>query len=239
MNAVETRNPSKNEIKFLLGTALGDSHFQQFGNAITMSFCHSVKQKDYLKWKYDNLPSFKKTKLKERLISYWYKNEKRKNINISFSILRHPILTTIFKMLIRSRRKVITRKYLNLLNPLSIAVWWCDDGSKWKNGVGALATQSFSPRENHVIKKWFRTVWGICSSVRYMKIKNKYLPYLFFSTLDLKRLSKLICNYVPECMRYKVYPISELLNVEYLPTKTLFKVVDKDIVQAISNNGST
>ena len=233
---------TSSEKQIVLGTCLGDSYLGKTSRYYHLNVWHSEKQKDYLQWLWDNLPNLRCSELK----SCFVKSTVMPDGNILpqktswyFVTKQHPFLSGVKHLLYKKGKKTITRKYLNLMGPQAIAVWWMDDGccsirkkDSWKGGF--WNTQSFSFKSNKLIQKWFRTIWGIEVKVYIMRNKNclSPKPYIFLNTTNLKRLIKLIKDYVPECMKYKIdmkYSDPSKYDVDFLPTKTNIKVVEKKV----------
>ena len=96
----------------------------------------------------------------------------------------------------------------NLLTPLSLAVWWMDDGclSIYKpkgERYGKLCTHSFTLRENELIKKYFSVVWNIECKI---KIEKQKYYFIRFNATEMKKLINIIYPYVLEIpsMVYKI-----------------------------------
>ena len=180
------------EIEIILGSILGDAWMTKTNQGYEyIWFSHSDKQKQYLEWLYDSLPNVRTTHITE----YHYKTGGY--VRYQFSSKHNPKLTNyIRKVAYNGKTKCITRKYLNLLTPLSIAVWWMDDGSlSVYNGErrGKLCTHSFSLKENKIIQRYFKVVWGIESSIK--TEKGKYY-FIRLNATNMKKLVNIIYPYV-------------------------------------------
>ena len=180
---------SQDEIGVILGGLLGDSSLKRGKSSIC--FWQSTKQNEYLLWKYNILKNIagKITIAKD---NQGYEH-------ICFYTRRNPELTKslylpLEKMIYENDRKTVNRKWLNMLTPLSLAVWWMDDGclSIWKgNRYGKLCTHSFSLEEHEIMKQYFSVKWGI--DVQITVEKKKY----YFLRLNVENLKKLITIIYP------------------------------------------
>lgn len=142
----------QNQLEIIYGTLLGDGCLiLQTNNFHRLSLCHCEKQYNYLKMKRDILnsifldntcPSFK-TSLG--------------SIQYHAHSVSHKDLTNVYGIFYRDRRKLISRKVLELITPTSLLFWFLDDGSMIKGSGNAiiLCTDSFTLAENKSIKKWF------------------------------------------------------------------------------------
>lgn len=190
-----------NDIKsIILGSLLGDGSLkinQNYSNA-RFSFRHSAKQKDYFFWKANML--------KKEIAGNKYFWDQGKDGSdgwggekIRFQSLALPALTDLYFLTHPHQGKFqIRRKWLNLLTPLSLAIWWQDDGSIISNGrKGVLCTDGFKPEEVKLLGQYLKKVWNI-SSVASPKSKNNPNQYRlwFRSTDELKSLLKIILPFV-------------------------------------------
>lgn len=197
---------SQDEAQILLGGLLGDSYYNKERNIIR--FAHSDKQREYLIWKYSFFDENKKTRV------YDYERKQGDNVYFgnNFEIKLFKDETNDFKHFITKHlysnkgRKKISLKYLNELTPLSIAVWWMDDGclSVHKgNRYGKLCTHCFNYEENMLIQKYFKKQWNIDVDIKVEK--NQYY-FIRFNVTALKKLIKIIYPYVIQIpsMIYKI-----------------------------------
>nr|QQY84798.1 putative site-specific DNA endonuclease [Chaetophora lobata] len=104
----------------------------------------------------------------------------------------------------------MTRKFLNLLNPVGLAVWWCDDGSIVGDGQqGVLCMDNISKSEAEICKDYFHDVWNIDCSVAKVKSKktpNKYYYRLYFSGENCRKIVELVTPFIPiKSMIYKTF----------------------------------
>ena len=200
---------SQNEKQILMGGLLGDSYYNKSKNAIR--FYHSLKQLEYLKWKY-NFFINNTNNICRNIYSHSRVINDKEYYSCSFEIYNKKHCIDDFMLYIKKNlysndgRKKISLKYLNELNPLGLAVWWMDDGciclSK-RNRYGKLATECFNYEENILIQKYFKNKWDIDVSVCIEK--NKYY-FIRFNVTAMKKLIKIIYKYVCEIpnMIYKI-----------------------------------
>ena len=110
-------------------------------------------------------------------------------------------LPTICKRLYVDGKKVITRELLDALTPLSLSVWFMDDGSRTRH-AGSLCTHCFSLEENQLILEWFKEKYGIECSLQLDKRCNKY--YIRFLTEGFRVFVSLISPWVLKEFQYKL-----------------------------------
>ena len=105
-------------------------------------------------------------------------------------------------MFYKDGRKVIDKKILGQLNPRSLAIWVCDDGS-YSNTQDyiILCTNSYSLEEHKLIKEFFEKRFELSPTIGFRD--NKYY-YLRFKKEDTQKLIKIIKPFIPESMIYKI-----------------------------------
>lgn len=187
------------ELEIILGGLLGDSHIRKNNHIVV--FGQSDKQKEYLEWKHGKLlrisTSMWRTDTKDGFIRYNFQTKQEcKQDMKSISLL----------VCDKNGNKKLTREWLNLLTPLSLAVWWMDDGclSVHKgNRYGKLCTHNFSYEENLIIQKYFKVVWNIDLDIKIEK--GKYY-FCRFNVSNLKKIISIIYPYVIQIpsMIYKI-----------------------------------
>ena len=96
---------------------------------------HSIKAKGYVDYKFNKLKRICESAPKERTT-----NEGRSAYR--FFTKQHKDLTILYGLFYKNKRKIIP-KNLNL-DPVSIAIWYMDDGSKSRDRDVYLNTQQFS-----------------------------------------------------------------------------------------------
>lgn len=125
----------------------------------------------------------------------------------------------------------ITKEFLDKLTPLSIAVWYMDDGSlqhnHGKEKVISLSTHSYSKEENLLIIKFFEEKYRIFFRLGFDKRCQRY--YLYTSGKEnLTKIFELVSPYLLKCFQHKLgfgYKAQEgLKNLK--PVKRVIKNVN-------------
>lgn len=181
-----------------LGSLLGDAYLRPSGNSYSLSFTHGEKQKSYLEWKLSEFENFVATK-----DFYVQRVNFRGNApTYSFSTITHPYLLELHTMCYPDKVKRISADWLDLLSPLSLAVWYMDDGSinrRYKTIV--LCTNCFTLDEQAAIIDYFMSRWEI--EVKLEPRRNgQYL--LRINASQRYRFLDLIAPHIPDCMSYKL-----------------------------------
>jgi hypothetical protein len=118
-------------------------------------------------------------------------------------------LTQLYELVHRHHKLRIRRKWLNRLTPLSLCVWWLDDGSLVANcRQGVICTDNFSYDELLIVVKYFRKVWNLyprIGKVAKSGRRSKQYRLWFRSREELKKLLRIIIPHLPvSSMLYKV-----------------------------------
>lgn len=188
-------NLTKYDIAILLGLLLGNGHIDSKGQ---IHIKHSKKQKEYCEFKAKLVHSIcggSNIKIKESTDG----TNKFKKQSKRFQQIR--------KLLYSKNKKTINNEILNLIQPISIALWWMDKGSVIKN-TDSFTLKFFINRsleESKLIQNYFLSIYNIKWNIIPSDIiQNKYI----LSCNDKKFLAiiKDIVSKV-KCMQYKIIDI--------------------------------
>lgn len=183
---------SSTQHEILIGSLLGDGTLRKQGsrtNAL-LEVNHSVAHKDYVDWKYRHFQSYVLTPPKCR-------SGNGQRVAYRFTTRSLPIITTYFRKFYDGRRKHVPRDIR--LTPLSLAVWFMDDGSKSRSSF-YLNSQQFSDDDQHFLQERLQTDLGLVTSLN----KDKEYWRIRVSTDSSRRMNALIRSYVFPCFRYKL-----------------------------------
>ena len=198
--------------QILLGSLLGDGSLKIAKNYKNARFCerHSVVQEDYLRWKFRQLqPELDGTLCQ----SNPEKSSFSRNGKLIYQSSTSSQLTVLHHLTHVNNKKVIKRRWLNNLQPLGLAVWWCDDGSlNTVKNQGVFCTDSFTYKEHLLLARYLEIDWKInCTIIQNpVKTKNKELIRLdhrlrFSTFVDLQNFFRIILPTLPvSSMLYKV-----------------------------------
>ncbi len=187
--------------ELVYGTMLGDGYISPLdtkrNSCLVMS--QSEKQAEYLNWKAGVMRPF--------VVSPFPTVSKQRGwddgLLYSFRTVRHPIFTKFRKVFYPDGKKEVSRDWLNLLSPLSIAVWIMDDGSyHYTRGYITLCTNSFSYDEHLVMQTYFQEIWNIKSAIH--KVKRGRQFTLVFNRPNSQRLIDLVGEFIIPSMHYKI-----------------------------------
>ena len=175
----------------IIGSLLGDGYLRIVPgrkNAF-LEINHSISEKDYVDWKHQKLKNLVKSPPKAR-------NGKGTRIAYRFFTKQHPEITKLYQEFYQGRKKVIP----NLkLNPLMMAIWFMDDGSK-SYRTYYLNTQRFDYQSQKKLIRMLKEQYRIESSLN----RDKEYYRIRIKQSSAARFKKLIQNYIIPTMEYKL-----------------------------------
>lgn len=189
---------SQRQKDIALGSLLGDAYLRPSGTSYALSFTHGEKQLGYLKWKQDEFSNFVVADAFYRRATDFHGNAPI----YSFSTINHPYLSELHHLCYPCHKKQVSWEWLDLLSPLSIAVWYMDDGSfNRRYGTITLCTNSFSLNEQAAIVDYFLN--RHCIEAKPESRRNgQYVIRLNAS--QRYRFFDLVAPHIPDCMSYKL-----------------------------------
>ena len=172
----------------LIGTLLGDGTMRIKKNA-HLEINHAFNQKVLVDWIFNKFESLVSTPPK------WRKgNGKREAYR--FATQKLPILTPFYDLFYKNNKKVIPTNLQ--LDPLSLAVWFMDDGSKSRSSI-YLNTQQFNLDEQVRLIELLKVQFEIDSTLN----KDKVYHRIRIRTRSVKKFIDLIEPFVLKEFRYK------------------------------------
>ena len=109
----------------LTGLLLGDGHLETQNNGKTyrLKVEHSLEQEDYVMWLYNYFKEWAPSGL-------FYKKRKNGQESVGFTTYSHGTFRFYGQQFYKGKVKVIPKLIHKLLNPIGLAVWVMDDGSR-------------------------------------------------------------------------------------------------------------
>lgn len=203
-----------NAIQVIYGMLLGDSNVvvdkRCKSNNIRIKMCHGEKQIDYLKLKMD---MFGVNNIYTGKSGYCNNNVYSASINSDANIANHVLNDCYI-----NGNKTVTQSMVDKMTPLSLAMWYLDDGSikhrspeDSHNPTIMLSTCAYNEEENMLLINMLRNKFGVEANLR--KEKDKYWS-IYITVNGTKVFMDLIKDYIPNTMKYKA-----LVEHENLPCK--------------------
>lgn len=188
----------------LIGTLLGDGGICLKGRFARLHIKHSISQiplVEYKKKVFENITVMSVRVFKQKVGKLDYKFAE-------FVTLTHPEFLNFYNLFYSKARKVVPNDIKLLLrNPLSLAVWFMDDGSAEYAGA-SLQTHSFTKFEVDLLRETIESNFGIKTTKRL----NKSKWIIYFPKASLSRLKRVIGKFVLPEFRYKLVPYSARTN---------------------------
>ena len=176
----------------IIGCVLGDGYLRKVPERkdAFLEVNHSFKAKEYVDWKYSILKNICVSGPKKKEI------DKIRSV-YRFFTRQHPEITELYEKFYSKGRKVVPPQIK--LDPLILAVWFMDDGSKTKKGDVYLNSQQFD----------FSSQRRLLHALRLLGIKarmNKDKKYYRIRILkeSVRDFVKTIKSYIIPSMRYKI-----------------------------------
>ena len=185
-NAVGSLSGVQQEI--ITGTLLGDGAMRCKTNAL-LEINHSVHQRSYVDWKYRHLQALVRTPPKLR-------KGNGDRIACRFVTLSLPELTPYYRLFYESGKKRVPDVELT---PLTLAVWFMDDGCRSRNAV-YLNTQQFDLESQERLVSALEEQWRIRATLN----RDKTYRRVRISVDGTTRLRRLIEPHVLPELRYKL-----------------------------------
>lgn len=223
---------SQEQLEFCIGSILGDGSVRSKNNITAqMRFGHGVKQNNYCQWKTSifnkNFISYKGTTNKGEL-----------RFDTKFT---HELMFLNHKISIKNSWD-IPQEVIELISPISLAIWYLDDGTfsgsykKYGNGKSFICAKSMTDSTLERIAKHLKEKFNLNATVYNQQNKGLY----FYGEENIK-MHQLIAKYVPKCMEYKLHPTlrnlpKHIFNNKNEPEYCLVPVKILDIYKKPMNN---
>lgn len=195
---------TKEQKSVIIGSLLGDGTMRIGKGAINanLKIEQGIEQKAYVMWKYKFLKPWVFTKPK---LSYRYDSKRNKYPKSRwFRTIRHPVLTEIYHQFYTSNGYLTGRKIIPSsldLNPLTLAIWIMDDGSKTGNQID-ISTHSFQLQEIKLLQGILTSRYEI--NTRYREDSGRGYRLFCASKEDTEKLTSVISPYIIPSMEYKI-----------------------------------
>ena len=191
---------SARELAIIIGTILGDAHVEQYDNDARISVLHSLKQKELVNWKHRELKRF--VRMQPKIIRSFDSRYAQTYFQFRFQTRRYPAFKALAKIFYQKRTKIIPKSIGKLLiEPISLAVWYMDDGGRRKDCHGMfLNTLSFSETEQKILQKCLLQNFDIKSRIHWVTDGFR----LYIPQSDALKFCQIIGPHIIPSMTYKL-----------------------------------
>ncbi len=188
----------------LLGGLLGDAALSasRSGHGARLRFGHGARQAEYCDWK----------------ASLFANVGTSRSVNAAGAVFHDvsplPELAELRRAVYVGGKKVISHDYLKQLTPLSLAIWYMDDGTfsirakglqeRTRDGSGRseICVEALEPTSRHRLVAYLADTWEL----RPKLIVRAGTAVLQFSKDETGKLHALVAPYVHPSMEYKLLP---------------------------------
>lgn len=180
----------------LIGTILGDGYLRpsRSGKAARLQICHSQPARDYLYWLYDIFSDF----------VFANPDFQVSNQALRFTTISHPDFLPYYSTYYQDGVKTIPDNIHEILtHPLSLAVWFMDDGNGYKDkSAYRISTYAFGKQGSQILVNCLLSNFGLQTSL--LRDNKGYQIYIPVSGNNSSKFSNLVDPYLIPSMRYKL-----------------------------------
>jgi hypothetical protein len=185
----------------LIGMILGDAYLQKTGKQnARLRLEHSIKQRAYLEWKVSLLENYFQAKIQslERFNTFW----KRTYNYVRIQSMSSPEFGKLQRIFYKDSKKIIPKNINTFLkSPLSLAVWFMDDGYYYpRDKMSYLYIPNFDKESIENLLFCFKNNFNLFPI---LKQKKKGL-FLIFNVSETQKLMQIVKEHVIKSMRYKI-----------------------------------
>lgn len=189
---------------FVLGTMLGDSYITKYGR---LQVDHSSY--DYTKWKFDFLLRFNVVSKQTKISTVHRIHKRTKKPSISYRFYSKPCFLqcrSVFYKEITVKNKKVNKKILPknienlLINSLSLATWFMDDGGK--GGLHGIIFSVHSFTNDEIEKLIYSLQKNFCISATLHSANTSRQLYILKKSIS--RFKQIISPFMIPTQRYKL-----------------------------------
>lgn len=179
------------EHQALLGCLLGDGTLTKAGKNYRLRVEHQAKHEGYVEWKHRLLNRF----------CLSVPRYVRQHNSYRFGTVGHPELTELRNQFYSEYgKKHIPQRVADGSAPITIAIWFMDDGYRIHRTAG-IAVHSFSPEDINILRRMLGRY-----EIRTRIQQDGHGPRIYITTESYKTFKNLVKPYVWQvpCMAYKI-----------------------------------
>ncbi len=191
---------SKRQDAIIIGTLLGDGCLERNGQFVRLRLEHGKNQESYLLWKYEELKSITTGSIMK--VHAYHKVNECFYDSYRMYTFSDEAFSDYWETFYLDTKKIIPSNIDQLLkDPLSLAIWFMDDGYK-RNDCNAfrLGTDSFLLEEQRLLQKVLLKNFGLETKVHK---KGKYWN-LYIPERESKKFVDLVRPYIIPIFAYKI-----------------------------------
>lgn len=204
---------TRRQERIIIGALLGHGFLIRSGKKILFGFKQRKRNREYLEWIFNELQNIctdKGIMYRSDYDQYFFRTSLRK---YDFTYLYRKFYR--FSSGMAKAVKIVPKEISELLNdPISIAVWYMDDGSldfRPKDHYSYyLATHNFSLKETQRLRDVLEGNFGVRANVYNNLIRGKRYPRIYIGVAGRDRFEEIVKPYVSQfsCFDHKLPPNS-------------------------------
>ena len=191
---------NKRQDAIIIGTMLGDGCLEHNGHFVRLRLEHGKNQKSYLLWKYEELKNLITGSVMK--IHAYHKVNECFYDSYRVYTFSDEVFSDYWNTFYVNNKKIIPHNIEHILkSPLSLAIWFMDDGYK-RNDCNAfrLNTDSFLLEEQKLLQKVLLKNFGLKTKVHKKgKYWNVYIP-----ARESNKFVNLVEPYIIPNLAYKI-----------------------------------
>lgn len=185
--------------EILLGKMLGDGFLEQNGRNVRLKIDHGADQKHYVFWLYDE---FKNIALEPYQIFVHDKRNSQIYEHWRFATYSLSILNSWRDFFYLNGKKFIPFRLTELITPLSLAVWYMDDGFRRTDCKGLyLCTSAYSMEEHYLLQKILEQRFKVQTSLHFAG-KN---VRIYVSSSQVNKFCNIVQPFILPRFQYKLF----------------------------------
>lgn len=173
--------------EIVIGSLLGDGYLVRTTRGFAFRVNHGVRQKAYVDWKYHELETLTNSPPRQYRNSYYFRT------------VSHPFFDALRQQFYVGRRRILPKRIVTWITPLTLSVWLMDDGAR-DGGQLRFNTQSFSRKENLHLIRILEATLGI--TVTLNRDKDRFR--LRVNAKSMPRVRQLVAPFIIPSMQYKL-----------------------------------
>lgn len=187
----------------VIGMILGDAYLQKTGKQnARLRLEQGISQRDYLEWKVVQLQNYFQSKIQvlKRENPIWRKTYQYVRIQSTTS----PEFGKLRNIFYSKSQKIIPKTIeMFFKNPLSLAIWFMDDGYYYhRDKIAYLYIPNFDKESIKYLLEMLKNNFNLLPVLK----QKKRGSVLIFSVIETQKLISLIGKYIISSMRYKLPP---------------------------------
>lgn len=181
----------------IIGKILGDGCLEKNGRYTRLKIEQGQKQRNYVFWLYNEFIPFVPSKPYAMKVQ----REEKWDIKWRFATYSLPIFDQFRTLFYKEKKTIPPNINKILVDPLSLAIWYMDDGYKRTDESGVyLCTSAFGYQEHSLLRDCLERNFGLLSNIHYA---GGY-PRIYFPAVFARKFCQLIRPFVLETLSYKL-----------------------------------